>query len=127
MEFLNLYVVHKDDRGVFYGITDKYAWGEINFIETRASTERGKHFHKSTKELFYILEGRIKVDILNLVTAKCHTFEAVPQMAFIIDPYEVHTFYTLAPSKWINMLSHKLDAIKPDIYRYDGRPDFLSP
>lgn len=127
MEFLDLYVVHKDERGVFYGITDKYAWAEINFIETRALTKRGNHYHKSTKELFYILEGRIQVEIINLVTSQCRTFEAVPQMAFILDPYEVHTFYTLEPSKWINMLSHKLDTSKPDIYRYDGQPDALSP
>jgi dTDP-4-dehydrorhamnose 3,5-epimerase-like enzyme len=120
MEFLDMYVVHKDDRGVFYGITDKYSWGEINFIETCECTQRGKHYHKCTKELFYIIEGRIKIDVLNLVTKECHAFEAIPHMAFIIDPYEVHTFYTLEPSKWINMLSHKLDHIKPDIFKYEA-------
>jgi dTDP-4-dehydrorhamnose 3,5-epimerase-like enzyme len=122
MEFLDMYVVHNDDRGCFYGITDKYSWGEINFIESHKCTKRGRHYHKFTKELFYILEGRIKIDIFNLVTKEYHTFEAIPHMAFIIDPYEVHTFYTLAASKWINMLSHKLDNAKPDIFKCYEEP-----
>ena len=120
MEFLNLYTIHKDDRGIFQGITNKYTWGEINFIETHQDIIRGKHYHKYTKELFYILEGRIEISVFNLVTKERHHFTASPNMVFIIDPYEVHTFKTLEPSKWLNMLSHKLDDEHPDIFKSDA-------
>jgi UDP-2-acetamido-2,6-beta-L-arabino-hexul-4-ose reductase len=117
MEILNLYVINSDDRGVFHGITNKYTWGEINFIETNDGVERGGHYHKFTKELFYILEGEIEVSVCHLVTGEKHHFVANQDMVFIIDPYEIHTFKTVTDAKWINMLSHKLDLERPDIHR----------
>jgi dTDP-4-dehydrorhamnose 3,5-epimerase-like enzyme len=120
MEILNLYVIHRDDRGVFHGITNKYTWGEINFIETKGGVERGGHYHKSTKELFYILDGEIEVTVRHLVTGEEQQFVAKKNMVFILDPYELHTFKTLTDAKWINMLSHQLDAGNPDIHRPDS-------
>lgn len=117
MEILNLYTVHQDDRGSFWGITNKYTWGEINFIETKEKVVRGGHYHKYTKELFYILEGEIEVSVRHLVSGEENTFVAKAGMIFILDPYEVHTFRTLTDAKWINMLSHKMDAQNPDIFR----------
>jgi len=119
MQYLKLYTINKDLRGSFFGVTNKYTWGEINYIETFAMVERGNHYHKSTLELFYILEGRINVMIYNIITKKYFKFEAKPTMIFIIDPFEVHTFKTVEDSKWINMLSHRIDEENPDIYKYD--------
>lgn len=119
MEFLNMYIINEDARGIFRGITNKYTWGEINLIETKKNITRGNHYHKFTKELFYILEGDIEIKVLNIFTKKEQSFTAKPHMVFIIDPYEVHTFKTLKDSKWLNMLSHKLDDLNPDIYKYD--------
>lgn len=119
MEHLKLYSINKDARGSFLGITNKYTWGEINYIETFKGVERGNHYHKATKELFYILKGNIHVRIYNLITKEQLIFEATPNMIFIINPYEVHAFETLEDSKWINMLSHKLDETNPDIFKYN--------
>lgn len=119
MEHLNLYTIHKDERGSFLGITNKYTWGEINFIETVKGVIRGNHYHKYTKELFYILSGRIHVRIYEIITKETLEFDAHPNMIFIINPYEVHTFETLENSTWLNMLSHKLDESNPDIYKYN--------
>jgi len=121
MDILELYTINKDTRGAFLGITNKYTWGEINYIETLKRVIRGNHYHKSTKELFYILKGRIHIRIYNLVTKEQFEFEATPNMIFIVDPYEVHTFETLEDSKWINMLSHKLDETNPDIHKYNPK------
>jgi dTDP-4-dehydrorhamnose 3,5-epimerase-like enzyme len=117
MEHLSLYTIHADNRGTFHGITNKYTWGEINFIETKGGVERGGHYHKCTKELFYILDGEIEISVRHLVTGEEHQFVAKKDSVFILDPYEIHTFKTLTDAKWINMLSHKLDQDKPDIYR----------
>lgn len=117
MENLSLYTIHKDDRGAFYGITHKHTWGEINFIETRKGVVRGGHYHKYTKELFYILDGEIDVFVKNLVSREEKNFVAEAGMVFIMDPYELHTFRTLTDAKWLNMLSHKMDDQNPDIYK----------
>ncbi len=118
MEFLEMYVIHEDPRGIFRGITNKYTWGEINYIETEKNVVRGNHFHKFTKELFYILEGRVRMTIRNLFTDEVHVSEVGPNAVFIVDPYEVHTFTTLEDSKSLNMLSHNLDEHEPDIHSY---------
>jgi dTDP-4-dehydrorhamnose 3,5-epimerase-like enzyme len=115
-----MYTINEDQRGIFRGITNKYTWGEINLVETRAHIVRGNHYHTYTKELFYILEGNIQVTVFNLFTKKTNTFIATPHTVFIVDPYEVHTFTTLDNSRWINMLSHKLDENSPDIHRCEG-------
>jgi len=120
MQFLNMYVIHQDPRGVFRGITNKYTWGEVNYVETIKGVTRGSHYHKFTKELFYILEGEIEISVFNLVTAEQQAFTAKPNMSFIIDPYEVHTFRVIKDSKWLNMLSHKLDDETPDIFKHTG-------
>jgi dTDP-4-dehydrorhamnose 3,5-epimerase-like enzyme len=123
MEFLEMYVIHEDPRGVFRGITNKYTWGEINYIETCKDVVRGNHYHKFTKELFYILEGRVQIVIRNLYNGEVHEFEAGPKSVFIVDPYEVHTFTTLEDAKWLNMLSHSLAEDAPDIYPFEKPRD----
>jgi dTDP-4-dehydrorhamnose 3,5-epimerase-like enzyme len=117
MEFLEQYVIDQDDRGSFNGIVNKYGWGEVNLIKTKADVVRGGHYHRFTKELFFIIEGKIEVVVRHIVTKENWTFTAVPNSAFIIDPYEVHTFTTMEYSSWLNMLSHKLDEDNPDLVR----------
>ena len=117
VEFLEKYVIHEDSRGGFLGIINKYTWGELNYIHTRAGVERGNHYHRYTKELFYILSGEIEVHVKNIVTHEEHQFRAKPHMVFIIDPYVVHTFTTIEDSTWLNMLSHRIDEEKPDFYK----------
>ena len=117
VEFLEKYVIHEDQRGGFLGIINKYTWGEVNYIHTRAGVERGNHYHRYTKELFYILSGEIQIDVRNIVTNEEHHFRAKPHMAFIIDPYVVHTFTTIEDSTWLNMLSHRMDEERPDFYK----------
>ena len=117
MEFLEQDVIHQDDRGSFNGIVNKYGWGEVNLIKTKADVVRGGHYHRLTKELFFIIEGKIEVVVRHIVTKENWTFTAVPNSAFIIDPYEVHTFTTMEYSSSLNMLSHKLDEDNPDLVR----------
>ena len=114
MEFLEKYAIHEDDRGSFQGVVNKYTWGEINHITTRAGVVRGNHYHRHTQELFYILSGRVRIEIHHLVTGEKHDFIAEPGNAYIVDPYEVHRFTTLEDSAWLNMLSHRLDEENPD-------------
>lgn len=118
MEHLKLDTIHKDERGSLFSVTHKYCWAEINFLETVAGVTRGNHYHKFTKELFYILSGKIQVSTYDIITKETNNFEALPNTAFIINPYEVHTFEALIKSTWLNMLSQKFDDLKPDMYKY---------
>ena len=119
MEFLEQYTIAADHRGSFNGIVNRYTWGEINHIKTKKDVTRGNHYHRFTKELFYILSGKVQIQVRNLFTNEEHEFVATSGMCFIVDPYEVHTFTTLEDSHWLNMLSHRLDEERPDFFKID--------
>jgi len=110
------YAVKFDERGGFLGIT-KEGWAEINFIETAAEQIRGNHYHKETRELFFIVSGEIEITIENLLSGEHSETRVSKGDIFVIEPYEVHTFYTKTKAQWINMLSKPIDEENPDFHR----------
>jgi dTDP-4-dehydrorhamnose 3,5-epimerase-like enzyme len=118
MQKLLPYELVQDERGAFLGIT-RENWAEINFIETRADQIRGGHYHKETRELFLIISGEIDVVVDNIKSGEHIEFAANKGDIFVVEPYELHTFYTRAGAKWINMLSQVLDSQKPDFHRVE--------
>lgn len=118
MQFLSPYVQNSDGRGRFLGIT-REQWAEVNFIETVANQIRGNHYHKHTRELFFIIDGQIEIVIENILSGERNEFCAQKGDIFVIEPYELHTFQTRTNAQWINMLSIPLDISNPDFYRPD--------
>ena len=122
MKILSFYVQRADDRGMFWGISREPWIREINYIETTADQIRGNHYHTETREMFFVIEGRVRVAVHNIQTGEKeeHIFEKGD--IFMIYPYEVHTFYTLTDAKWINMLSKPIQECNPDFHRYEAPP-----
>jgi len=122
IEFIPNYIEHSDKRGSFLGLINFGNWKEINFICSEAGTVRGNHYHVYTDELFIILEGKIKI-ILQKVLGKKDlenkqkTFNVKEGDVFLIKKNVNHIFEIIEHSKWINVLSQKIDKEKPDIHR----------
>ena len=116
MKKLSPYVNKLDSRGGFWGITQE-GWAEVNFIETRADQIRGNHYHKETRELFFIISGEIEVIIDDLSSGEHLELSFRKGDVFIIEPYEVHTFRTVTDAQWINMLSKAMDPQRPDFHQ----------
>ena len=83
----------------------------------RAGEVRGNHYHARTRELFFIVSGRVEVIVENLHSGSRQAFTARKGDAFIVEPFEVHTFTTRTKAQWINMLSRRLDPDEPDFHR----------
>ena len=113
---LSPYFASQDERGGFVGITQEH-WAEINFIETKAQQVRGGHYHKETRELFFVISGEIDVVIEDLQSGKQLEMSVGKGDVFVIEPYELHTFYVRTNAEWINMLSRPLDQENPDFHR----------
>ena len=120
MQKLSPYFIRDDDRGGFLGITQE-SWAEVNFIETGANQVRGNHYHKETRELFFIVSGEIEVVIDDLNSGKHFELSFRKGDIFIIEPYEVHTFRTSTDAQWINMLSKPMDPQNPDFHHVDNK------
>jgi len=116
MQKLLPYLTILDERGGFLGITQE-SWAEANFIETRANQVRGNHYHKETRELFFIISGEIDVVIDDLNSGKHLEVLVSKGDVFIIEPYELHTFHTRTDAQWLNMLSQPVDPQNPDFHQ----------
>jgi dTDP-4-dehydrorhamnose 3,5-epimerase-like enzyme len=116
MEQRSPYMQRLDERGGFWGITQD-GWAEVNFIETAAHQVRGNHYHKETRELFFIVSGEIDIVIDDLISGKHSELSVSKGDVFIIEPYELHTFHTRTDSQWINMLSRPVDPETPDFHQ----------
>lgn len=119
MQSLSPYIMKMDERGGFWGITQE-KWAEVNFVQTGAHQTRGNHYHKETSELFFIIAGEIEITIDDIRSGNHIEFCAKKGDIFIIEPYELHTFYTKTDAQWINMLSKTMDVQNPDFHRVDG-------
>lgn len=106
-----------DERGKFIGIVQGEEWKEINYIESSKGSIRGNHYHKETKECFFIIEGRIRVSLHDLVSNSKRIFIVKKGDILIINTNTLHTFETLVNSKWINMLSKPMNEGSKDFYR----------
>jgi dTDP-4-dehydrorhamnose 3,5-epimerase-like enzyme len=87
MQRIDAYMAHNDQRGLIRGITQG-CWHEINYVETFADRIRGGHYHKETRELFYILDGIVNIAIRNVRTGDAFAVTASAGDIILIEPYE---------------------------------------
>lgn len=106
-----------DERGKFIGILQGGKWKEVNYIESSKGSIRGNHYHKETKECFFIIEGRIRVSLLDLVSNLRRVFIVKKGDILLVNPNTLHTFEVLEDSKWINMLSKTMNHGSKDFHR----------
>jgi len=108
--------LHADARGKFCAIT-RENWAEVNYIETRAGQVRGNHYHRNTRELFFIISGEIEVTITHQQSGERQVLELEKGDLLLVEPLEIHVFRTKTDAEWLNMLSEALDPHQPDFFR----------
>lgn len=120
IELLDSYSQQKDLRGSFFGIVNKIQWEEINLIHSYRGSKRGGHFHKKSKELFFILEGKIEIKYKKVISknkyGELKKLTVKKNDIFIIHENIHHEFKMIEKSTWINALSKKYDKENPDFH-----------
>ena len=116
MRMLAPYKQFSDPRGSFLGIVNSDHWEEFNYVETKAGETRGGHYHKETRELFFIIDGEIDIQIEDMNHVKRNSFRVGPGAIFVVDPLEVHIFTCRTACRWINVLSRRIDDQFHDIH-----------
>lgn len=120
MKTLDPYTKFEDNRGLLLGIVNSGYWEEINYVETQADQVRGGHYHKETREMFFIIDGEIEIRIDDINGKNIRNFSARKGSIFVVEPFEVHTFMCKTKSSWINILSKRMDTRASDIHRPDN-------
>lgn len=120
MKIFEAYKKNVSQRGLFLGIINSGHWEEVNYIETNEGQIRGGHYHKEAIEVFFIIDGKIDIKVANIKGKVIKKFTATKGTIFLIDPYEVHTFFCKSDCRWINIMSKKMDDSQCDIYKYEN-------
>ena len=94
MKKLEPYMMREDTRGRLVGLINEGSWEEFNYLETKAGNIRGNHYHKGTREGFFIIDGELDV-LISSSTGSETKMRVSSGDVFIIEPGEVHTFYCL--------------------------------
>jgi len=122
MKKVDPYQIREDARGKLIGLMNEGTWEEFNYLETKAGCIRGNHYHKHTRELFFIIEGEIDVEIIKqdgLIEKK----HLVAGDILLIEPKENHTFHCVTATRWINVLSKRFEKNNPDIHNVGSMAD----
>lgn len=117
IKFIKNYYKNIDERGSLIGLINFGTWEEINIINSKKDVIRGGHFHENTFEIFIILKGEIEITVNKINTDDIEKYLVKSGDVFLIEPMVSHVFEVKKNSKWINVLSKKIDSICPDIHR----------
>ena len=110
MRILKNYMHFIDDRGEICGVIQQGTWHEMNCVTTKAHVLRGNHFHKQTYELIFIVKGKVKLTVRNIIKGESDSvFYFSSGEAFMLEPWENHSIETQEDSMWINMLSRAMN------------------
>ena len=92
-------------------------WNQVNVLVSNAGATRGGHYHKVSKEVFYIVSGSIKL----LIETENEKEEYILNQndMFMVLPYQKHTFTFIEDTVMVSMYDvcvEKEDGTK-DIYK----------
>lgn len=116
MKRLEAYFKHSDSRGTLIEICREGTWRQLNFFTLKRGSCRGGHYHKKTLELFFIIEGRCRIEIFDIRTQKRIDFVARQWDIFLVEPYELHRLIAMKSSKVAAYLTIPHSKNRPDIY-----------
>ena len=106
----------KDERGFLFQLV-RDGWKQVNVSKTVKGTVRGGHYHKTTREAFFIVEGGLDAVLEKDGELENHSFKQGD--FFVIEPYAVHSFTFTADTLMVALYDvgvEKTDGTK-DIYR----------
>lgn len=106
----------KDNRGSIETIYTGKSWREVNRFVSEKNAIRGKHYHKETEELIFIINGKIEFEIKNLNTKKTDKIVLSNNEGILIEPYELHTAKILKKTEWISLLTKEYNKDNPDLF-----------
>ncbi len=115
IEFLTPDFSFVDERGSLYQLCHN-GWTQVNVSTTKKSVKRGGHYHKQTKEAFFIISGKIalqlqKEDKEQDITVKSGDF-------FCFSPYVKHSFNFLEDTTMVALYDKGVELAggEKDIY-----------
>ena len=114
-ERLNTDFEHADDRGRLVQIIHD-GYKQVNILETKKGVTRGSHYHKKSREAFYVVKGCVEVSLRR--GEETETIEFGPDDFFAIDTDTFHSMFFREDCLMIQMYSIPVESEngEKDIY-----------
>lgn len=80
----------KDERGELTQLVHE-GFKQVNVVKTVAGVTRGGHYHKASKEVFYVINGSVEVRFSSGDHEKTEVFRSGD--FFLIPPMVIHSMY----------------------------------
>ena len=116
-----------DERGELVQVAQG-RWRQLNVLHLRAGACRGGHLHVRTEELFYVVSGRVRLEVRDGRTGRLSREDIMAGWCFAVRPGEEHRVWALQASVLAVLLSREYDPHRPDIAAsgpQDGSPTGL--
>ena len=105
----------QDERGVFLQLITG-EWRQVNVLQIRKGHRRGGHYHKHTRETFYLVAGTVQLDLVDLESGQKDSYRFTTGDCFSIEPFEVHTITALEDALMVAALTRKFSPDFPDLF-----------
>ncbi|HIH32390.1 TPA: cupin domain-containing protein [Candidatus Woesearchaeota archaeon] len=106
-----------DDRGKLIEVVKGGPWTQMNHAFNKKDSIRGRHYHKFTSEIFYLISGEVVAELQNVQTGFHQKVNMKKGDILKVKPFEKHTLQSLTDTEWIVLLSHEFDEKNPDIFK----------
>ena len=116
--------VFSDDRGQLVQLVHD-GYRQVNFISSHAGERRGGHYHRSNRELFYVISGSLELEVWSACEneggSKAHYVFGSGSM-FEIAENVMHSFHFIKDTNLISMYTRgvELASGEKDIIKGDG-------
>lgn len=114
---LGYYTESSDERGCFRGLINQGKWAEINVVETRSGAVRGRHYHKHTREVVFILKGEVEVELQSIREEGLRKRLLLRQgEGILLSPEVFHVMRYTQDTVQISLLDQAFDPEHPDLH-----------
>ncbi|MCL2505220.1 MAG: cupin domain-containing protein [Alphaproteobacteria bacterium] len=105
-----------DERGCLVQLAHA-GWEQINFLLTKAGVHRGGHYHKETREAFYVIDGELELTAKRDGQTEHHSFTTGD--FFVIQPLISHSMTFAKDTRMIALYDKCVE-------RADGTKDIFT-
>ena len=114
---------YSDERGVFKEFVKTHNSGQLSCFSSMPGVARGKHYHNTKVEKFFIIQGKAKFRFKNIVSNDVIEIITTSNDNSIIEtiPGWAHEIINIGKEIMHVMLwsSENFDKEKPDTYQHD--------
>ena len=90
VQVLTIDFEHSDERGRLTQLVHE-GFQQVNVLTTRRGVTRGGHFHKLSREAFYVISGSVEVELKTAERSESAVFHAGD--FFAVAPYVSHSMF----------------------------------